>query len=154
VAGLKRLDIRACHQAHAKPFRRGGKGRDEPSVLDLAVQRKSKSESHIRRKPRFEITSLFGAQSLNLESGSNLPVVTMLKLLFVLFGESQIERAGRIELDVRAALFPQGLSERRVKIAAAARQSEKLVRAVGFSLRREHPARRERRFATKPPPLD
>ncbi len=53
----------------------------------------------------------------------------------ILFGESDVECAGRVELDVDSRFFQQFSRERRIQIAALTRQIEKLVLSVGFDLR-------------------
>src|SRR6185503_7319240 len=62
------------------------------------------------------------------------------QFLFVGICESEIKRAGFIQLDINPGFFAKRLSEFRIKIAAGARQAKKVIRLISFDLWPKHSA--------------
>jgi hypothetical protein len=77
-----------------------------------------------------------------------------LNVFVIVFGESEIKRAGRVEFDVDSCLLAQGSRESGMQIATPTREIEKLVVSVGFDLRQQHSSSCPGRFSAEVPSLN
>src|SRR5258705_13831555 len=67
-------------------------------------------------------------------------MIAALNLFLIMLGESDIQSASPVQLDIDAALFEQIEREGRIHVPAGAGELEKAIGAVGFGLWGQHAA--------------